>query len=96
MKPGAGERRRLHATFESLCRIPSETGDERAVADWLIRELGAMGLAVEEDDAATVVDGNAGNLLARIPAGGGDGRRSILLCAHMDTVPLTARSSRSS
>ena len=91
MKPGAGERRRLHATFESLCRIPSETGDERAVADWLIRELGAMGLAVEEDDAATAVDGNAGNLLARSPAGGGDGCRSILLCAHMDTVPLTAR-----
>jgi tripeptide aminopeptidase len=90
MKPGAGERRRLHASFESLCRIPSETGDERAVADWLIRELGAMGLAVEEDDAGAVVGSNAGNLLARIPARGGNRRRSILLCAHMDTVPLTA------
>lgn len=98
MTPGAGERQSLHATFETLCRIPSETGDERAVADWLIRELGEMGLAVEEDDAARVVGGNAGNLLARIPGrdrgdrngGDGGGRRSILLCAHMDTVPLTA------
>jgi tripeptide aminopeptidase len=99
-----GERRRLHATFESLCRIPSPTGDERAVADWLTRELGEMGLEVEEDGAGATVGANAGNLLVRIPgdgrgsgkrdAGGrrrnGGARRGVLLCAHMDTVPLTA------
>jgi len=94
---GDGERRRLHATFESLCRIPSPTGDERAVADWLIRELGAMGLEVDEDDAGRSVGANAGNLLVRIPERNGGGERGaggggvgVLLCAHMDTVPLTA------
>ena len=47
---------------------------------------GRMGLEVEEDDAGTRVGSDAGNLLARIPGTGPD---SILLCAHMDTVPLT-------
>ena len=97
MPLGDGERRRLHATFESLCRIPSPTGDERAVADWLTRELGAMGLEVDEDDAGRSVGANAGNLLVRIPERNGGGERGaggggvgVLLCAHMDTVPLTA------
>jgi tripeptide aminopeptidase len=42
---------------------------------------------VEEDDAGPALGASAGNLLARIP-GRADG--SILLCAHMDTVPLAA------
>lgn len=84
---GDTERRSLHATFESLCRIPSATGDERAVADWISRELSGFGLAVEEDAAGTAVGSDAGNLLARIE---GRGARTMLLCAHMDTVPLTA------
>jgi tripeptide aminopeptidase len=46
-----------------------------------------MGLEVEEDDAGPRVGSDAGNLLARIPGAGAD---SILLCAHLDTVPLTA------
>ncbi len=94
---GPDDRKRLHATFESLCRIPSPTGDERALADWLTRELGAMGLEIEEDDAGRSVGASAGNLFARIPGRhpGGDrdgegGGPSILLCAHMDTVPPTA------
>ena len=37
--------------------------------------------------SARSVGSDAGNLLARIPGAGPD---SILLCAHMDTVPLTA------
>ncbi len=90
---GAGHRGRVHATFESLCRIPSPTGDERAVADWLTRELGAMGLEVEEDDVGQSVGASAGNLLVRIPGRQRGPERdgpTILLCAHMDTVPLTA------
>jgi tripeptide aminopeptidase len=84
---GALERERLHATFEALCRIPSPTGDERAVADWITRELTAFGLAVEEDHAGSSIGSNAGNLLARMP---GSGPTTLLFCAHMDTVPLTA------
>jgi tripeptide aminopeptidase len=81
------DRRRLHDTFAALCRIPSPTGNERAVADWLTRELRDFGLEVDEDDAGAAVRANAGNLLIRIP---GVAERSVLLCAHMDTVPPTA------
>ena len=81
------ERQRLHGTFEELCRIASPTGEERGMADRVTRELTALGLEVEEDDAGPAVGSNAGNLLARIA---GRSERSLMFCAHMDTVPLTA------
>ncbi len=81
------ERERLHRTFEALCRIPSPTGDERGVADRVTRELTVLGIDVEEDDAGAAVGSNAGNLLARIP---GRSDRTLMFCAHMDTVPLAA------
>jgi tripeptide aminopeptidase len=81
------ERERLHQTFAALCRIESPSGRERGVADWVTRELRGMGLEVQEDGAGPQVGSDAGNLLARIPGAGPD---SILLCAHMDTVPLNA------
>ena len=81
------ERGRLHETFAALCRIESPSGHERGCADWLTGQLQALGLAVQEDDAGAAVGADAGNLLARIP---GRSDRSILLCAHMDTVPLAA------
>jgi tripeptide aminopeptidase len=46
-----------------------------------------MGLEVTEDDAGPRAGSDSGNLLSRI-AGGAAG--SILICAHLDTVPLTA------
>jgi tripeptide aminopeptidase len=82
-----GERRRLNETFQALCRIESPSRHERACADRVAGELRAMGLEVEEDDAGTRVASTAGNLLTRIP---GRGETTILLCAHLDTVPLTA------
>jgi len=81
------DREHLHQTFEALCRTPSPTGDERGVADWVTRELAALGISVEEDDAGAAVGSNAGNLLAKLP---GTGERTLMFCAHMDTVPLTA------
>ncbi len=80
------ERERLHETFQTLCRIESPSGRERACADWVARELSAIGLRVEEDDAGPRAGSDAGNLLARVPGGTG----SIMLCAHLDTVPLAA------
>jgi tripeptide aminopeptidase len=70
------ERARLNDLFAELCAIPSPSGHERACADRVARELGEVGIAVEED--AT------GNLLARAP---GRGDRHVMLCAHLDTVP---------
>jgi tripeptide aminopeptidase len=46
-----------------------------------------MGIGVEEDDAGAQAGSDAGNLLARIP---GSGEEWILICAHLDTVPLAA------
>ena len=77
------EKARLNDTFAALCRIPSSFGSERACADHVAALLRAMGLEVAEDDAAAAAGAECGNLLARIP---GRGERSILLCAHLDTV----------
>jgi tripeptide aminopeptidase len=84
---GEGTRARLHDTFATLCGIASPTGRERQCADWITQELTAMGLEVHEDAAGEIVGADAGNLLARI-----EGRAPawVMLCAHMDTVPLTA------
>jgi tripeptide aminopeptidase len=81
------EREQLGETFASLCRIASPSRTERECADWVIAELDGMGVGVEEDGAGAEVGSNAGNLLARIPGSGPD---SIMLCAHLDTVPLDA------
>ncbi len=83
----AGERERLHETFQALCRIESPSGRERPCADWVVRELSALGLELQEDGAGPRVGSDAGNLLTRIP---GASDESVLLCAHLDTVPLAA------
>jgi tripeptide aminopeptidase len=72
------ERERLLADFVRYCEIESPSGREREVADALTDDLRGLGLEVEED--------KAGNLLARIA--GPEGAPTVLLCAHMDTVPL--------
>src|SRR3954451_15418879 len=76
MRPASdAERARLNDTFAALCRIASPFGHERECSDRVQAELRGMGLEADEDAA--------GNLLARLP---GRGERTILLCAHMDTV----------
>ena len=96
MRPASeAERARLNGTFAELCRISSPFGSERAIADDVTARLRAMGLDVEEDDAAGPAQAGAGNLLARIAprrssAGQPGDERWILLCAHLDTVEQTA------
>ncbi|MGX6448615.1 M20/M25/M40 family metallo-hydrolase, partial [Patulibacter sp. S7RM1-6] len=89
----AAERERLAALFARLCAAVSPTGRERTSADVALDVLRGAGLEVHEDDAATALDGDAGNLLCRIP-----GRpetagalEPVLLCAHLDTVPVAER-----
>jgi tripeptide aminopeptidase len=71
----AAEKARLNDTFAALCAIRSPSWQEQACAAWVKAELEAMGLGAEADDT--------GNLLARVP---GRGDRTLLLCAHLDTV----------
>jgi tripeptide aminopeptidase len=78
------ERRRLNDLFAELCAIPSPFGRERAMAERVANDLRALGYEVTEDDAAAETGAECGNLLARIP---GRSERSVMLCAHMDTVP---------
>jgi tripeptide aminopeptidase len=82
------ERERLVADFVRLCEIESPSGRERELAQAVRAELGRLGLEVEEDDTAAETGSDCGNLLARIA--GPDGAPSVLLCAHIDTVPLDA------
>jgi tripeptide aminopeptidase len=93
----AAERAALGELFAALCAIESPYGHERACADRVSAELRGLGFAVEEDDAGPIAGSDAGNLLARIPAAAGPtpdappagDRGGVLLCAHLDTVPLT-------
>jgi tripeptide aminopeptidase len=73
--------------FLELCAIPSPPGQERAVADRVIRELDAIGLEWDEDDCGPAIGSGAGNVLCRLP-GSVDAGVPIFLCAHFDTVPL--------
>jgi tripeptide aminopeptidase len=82
------ERERLEQEFARLCEIESPSGLERGMADAVAAELVSLGLEVHEDGTAHATGSDAGNLLARLP--GPPGARTILLCAHLDTVPLAA------
>jgi tripeptide aminopeptidase len=82
----AEERERVVADLVRLCEIESPSGRERVVADAVLAELRAAGLAPVEDASAEETGSDAGNVVARV--GGPPGARTIMLCAHMDTVPL--------
>jgi tripeptide aminopeptidase len=71
------ERARLNDLFAELCAIPSPSGDEAAVRARVVAFLEAIGCACSIDDA--------GNVLTRV--GPADREPSVLLCAHLDTVP---------
>ena len=80
---------RLGETFVRLCEIPSPSGNEAHVAEYVTGELRALGLDVTEDDTAVETGAGSGNLVARIP--GPPGAPSVMLCSHMDTVPVADR-----
>jgi tripeptide aminopeptidase len=63
--------------FLELAAIPSPSGAEEPVSEYVRHYLASLGLEGEEDEA--------GNILARL-AGSEEGE-AIFLCAHMDTVP---------
>jgi tripeptide aminopeptidase len=86
-RTSATQRARLHETFAALCRVRSPSGHERACANLVIAELESLGLEVHEDSSGPAVGSDAGNLLARVP---GATAASVLICAHLDTVPPVA------
>jgi len=87
-RASAEEKERLVHDFVRLCEIESPSRRERGVADAVAAELRALDLELGEDDSGAWTGSDAGNLLARVP--GPRGAATILLCAHLDTVPVAA------
>lgn len=50
---------RLLAQFLDLVQIDSESGNERAVAEYTMKELEQMGFAVETDEAGQTIAATA-------------------------------------
>ncbi|MBC8530718.1 M20/M25/M40 family metallo-hydrolase [Gehongia tenuis] len=76
---------RMLQKFMDYVRVDSESGNERAFAEVLLKDLGAFaGLSVEWAGGGEAAGSDAGNLYAYLP--GTMQGEPILLCAHMDTV----------
>src|SRR6185312_7384171 len=71
-----------------LAAVSSPPGEEREVADLVVRFLRDCGLEVDEDATGPETGSAIGNLYTRVePTTDGE---PLLLCAHLDTVPPTA------
>src|SRR6476469_3666086 len=71
--------------FLELAAIPSPSGEERAVADVVLRYLGGLGLEADEDDAGPAIGSSMGNIYVDLePTVSGT---PLFFCAHLDTVP---------
>ena len=81
------ERRRLQETFAALCRDPEPVEKRAPLRRDGHRPPSSRWPRGQRGRAGDTLGGDCGNLLARIP---GSGEETILLCAHLDTVPLAA------
>jgi tripeptide aminopeptidase len=71
--------------FLELTAIPSPSGEERGVADVVLRYLRGLGLEPDEDACGAQIGSSAGNVYACLePTAEGT---PLFLCAHLDTVP---------
>ena len=73
---------RLLNTFLDLVKIPSPSGNERRVADYILNFANANGVEVYEDQSQADF-GNAGNVTAILRS---EGKKRVMFSAHMDTV----------
>jgi tripeptide aminopeptidase len=71
-----------------LCEIPSPSRQEELVAEAVRAELRALGAEVTEDGAAAQIGAGCGNIVGLF-APTAEGGTPIVLCAHLDTVPVT-------
>ncbi len=77
---------RLVEQFMALVRVDSETGHEQEISRVLKEKFSALGLTVEEDDAAEKTGHGSGNLFIMLEASGASGAPTIFFTSHMDTV----------
>ena len=69
---------RMINQFLEMVRIDSESGNEAEMIDYLHKEFEGIGAEAAKDDY--------GNLIAKLPAKGVEGKDPILLSCHADTV----------
>lgn len=79
---------RLVALFKKLCLINAPALEERDCVDYVKAHLTEMGLDVSEDNAGSVIGGNAGNVTAVLKGTNPHAPR-IFFSAHFDTVEPT-------
>jgi tripeptide aminopeptidase len=83
----ASEQSETVELFIELAALPSPPGEERAVADVVLRYLQGLGLQPDEDGVGPEIGSTIGNIYARVaPTAEGT---PLFLCAHLDTVPPT-------
>ncbi len=75
----------LRDLFVRLASIPSPSGEERLVADFVTDYAAGLGFAVGEDNTAPS-GAASGNLVVRVPGRGAG--KPLALSAHLDTVPI--------
>ncbi len=75
----------LIGQFSSLAEINAPSGEERAVADYLIKFAETHSIDISEDDAGTFGDSDAGNITMQINGGG-----KTAFFTHMDTARPTS------
>lgn len=80
--------KRLFSLFETLCQIDTPPLAERESVEWTKTYLQKIGLEVWEDNAATIIGGNANNLIAKLPANQNNAP-NLFFSAHFDTVEPT-------
>ena len=69
--------------FLDMVKLGAASGDERLIADYMIKKLENLGCQIYEDDAGEKSGGNTGNIIAYLP---GDEDGCLMLSAHMDRV----------
>ncbi|MGM0369776.1 MAG: M20/M25/M40 family metallo-hydrolase [Bacillota bacterium] len=70
--------------FKRLVKIDSHSKEEGQIANYLIELLEDWGLEVTTDSAGRAIDGETGNIIAKLP--GTEDLPTLLFCAHLDTV----------
>ena len=80
---------RLVSLFRRLAVIPSPTGDEGPCVEAVSELLEAIGLRPTRDGAGAKVGSTGDNLYCHIPPTASG--MPLFFCAHLDTVPPTAR-----
>jgi len=79
-------RERIIQEFMELVQVDSETRNEGQISAVLKQKFAALGLTLEEDDAAAKTGHGANNLFATLAPSGGSNAPVILFTSHMDTV----------